>query len=425
MKLKWHVIIALVFAASVTNLFAQDHRQQVAQLRQRLAEAQRQGDEKAVVRISYEAKSLLGDQAGVPEVPDEFHPAPQTVEPLTLDECRKGAALYLRQIQGKKWWKIGLDPRKTEHLPREVANVVVGAVAINRAALDDQQQWLVVAKDACNYLLWTQQQGGAGVFPFPHYVGGRGKAFESATRLFQDAEKAGMLDKMIRNEWVIDDHGDGGLQFDNGLCGVAILQLYEATKDERYLQSVKAAAEWAVRQSVVPNWNYNSFSVYLLAKAARATGERRYLESAKQKARLGVYPGQLTDGPHKGRWADPHNARPAYHYIIVRGLGSLVAAMDDNDVDRPTAISSLRLALQARNPDFVEKGIMNKDSSLEALLLLKMEPKLRIPAIEGCGIDEATDVLERAVTAEYRSGRLPLGAGVWGRFLEYKKSKLK
>ena len=188
-----------------------------------------------------------------------------------------------------------------------------------------------------------------------------------------------MLDKMIRNEWVIDDQGNGGLQFDNGLCGVAILALYEATKDERYLQSVKAAADWAGHQPVVPNWNYNSFSVYLLAKAARATDDYRYLESAKQKARLGVYPGQLTDGQYKGRWADPHNARPNYHYIIVRGLASLIAAMDDNDADRSTAIACLRLALQARTPEFVQKGVMNKESALEALLLLKTEPKLRMP----------------------------------------------
>ncbi len=212
MKLKWLVIIVLALAASATNLLAQDaRRQQFGQLKQQLAEAQRQGDEKAVLRLWSQAKSLLGDQAGVPEVPDECRPVPKTVEPLTLDECRKCAALYLREIQRKKWWKIGLDPRKTEHLPREVANVIVGAVAINRAALGDQQQWSAVAKDAGDYLLWTQQQGGAGVFPFPHYTGGRGKAFESATRLFQQAEKAGMLDKMIRNEWVIDDHGDGGL----------------------------------------------------------------------------------------------------------------------------------------------------------------------------------------------------------------------
>jgi hypothetical protein len=234
-----------------------------------------------------------------------------------------------------------------------------------------------------------------------------------------------MLDTMIRNGWVIDDHGDGGLQFDNGLCGVAILELYAATKDERYRRAVKAAADWAVHQPVVPNWNYNSFSVYLLAKAARSTGERRYLESAKQKARLGVYPGQLTDGPYKGRWADPHNARPNYHYIIVRGLASLIAAMDDNDADRPTAISSLRLALRARNRDFVEHGIMSKDAALEALLLLKMEPKLRIPELGGCSTDEAIGVLERAVTAEYRSDRLPLAPGVWGGLLEYEKSKLK
>ena len=416
--------------STVTSLFAAETKiahptEQRDQLRAQLADAQRRGDERAVLRIARQSQSLLGDQSGVPEVPDEFRPAPKTVEPLTLDECRRGASAYLRTIQRRKWWRIGIDPTKTGHLPREVASVIVGALAVNRAALGDQPQWLALAQEAGDYLLWTQQQGGVGNFPFPHYVGGNGKAFEAATRMFQRAEKAGKLAKMIHNGWLIDDLGDGGLQFDNGVCGVAVLELYGATKEKRYLKSVNAAADWAVRQPVVPNWNYNSFTVYLLAKAARATGERRYLESAKHKARLGIYPGQLTDGPYKGRWADPHNARPVYHYILVRGIASLIAAMKDNDPDRTTAISSLRLALRARNRDFAEKGVADKDSALESLLLLKMEPRLRIPELGGCGTDEAIDVLERMVTAEFRSGRLPLAPGVWGRFLEYKKSTLK
>ena len=263
----------------------------------------------------------------MPETADEFQPVPATARPLTRDECCQGAARYLREIQRKKWWAIGLDPTKSEHLPREAANVIGGGVAIHAAGLDQGQSWLALAREVGDYLLWTQRQGGAGVFPFPHYVGGRGRAFESATRLYQRAEKDGTLDKLLRNGWTIDDLGDGGLQFDNGLCGVAILELYEATREPRYLQAVKEAADWAVRQPPVPNWNYNAFSVYLLAKAARATGETRYRESAKLKARLGVYPGQLTDGPRRGRWADPHNARPSYHYILVRGIAALAAAL--------------------------------------------------------------------------------------------------
>jgi hypothetical protein len=414
------VPVVLTLAAS---LAAQDARsRQFTQSRAQLAEALRRGDEQAVLKISGGMKSALGQQAGVPETPDEFRPARATARPLTRDECRDGAALYLREIQRKKWWAIGLDPTRSEHLPREAANVIVCGTSIVAAGLDQGQQWLALARDVGDYLLWTQRQGGAGVFPFPHYVGGRGRAFESATRLYQRAEKDGTLDKLLRNGWAIDDMGDGGLQFDNGLCGVAILELYQATREPRYLQAVEAAADWAVRQPPVPNWNYNAFSVYLLAKAARAAGQPRYLESAKLKARLGVYPGQLTDGPRGGRWADPHNARPAYHYILVRGIAALAAALDANDPERPAAIACLRLALLARNGDFGEKGLTNKDSALEALLLLKTDARLHIAELEGCRTDEALGVLERAVRAEFRSGRLPLSPRVWGRFLEYENS---
>ena len=232
------------------------------------------------------------------------------------------------------------------------------------------------------------------------------------------AEKDGTLDKLLRNGWAIDDMGDGGLQFDNGLCGVAILELYQATREPRYLQAVEAAADWAVRQPPVPNWNYNAFSVYLLANAARAAGRPRYLESAKLKARLGIYPGQLTDGPRRGRWADPHNARPLSLYPGPRrrrpGRGP---RRERSGPPRGHRLPALGLA--ARNGDFVEKGLTNKDSALEALLLLKTDARLHIAELAGCGVDEALGALERAVRAEFRAGRLPLSPRVWGRFLEY------
>ena len=42
---------------------------------------------------------------------------------------------------------------------------------------------------------------------------------------------------------------------------------------------------------------------------------------------------QLTEGPRKGRWADAHNARPPYHYIMVRGLAALAAAQVNREGD--------------------------------------------------------------------------------------------
>ncbi len=147
------------------------------------------------------------------------------------------------------------------------------------------------------------------------------------------AKESGRLDEVVKNGWAFDDLTDGGLQFDNALCGVALFELYEVSQERRFLKGAVATADWTLERFCVPNWNYNSFSVYLLATAYHVTHESKYLKAAKEKIRLGVLPGQLLDGPHKGRWADPHNARPAYHYIMVRGLTALFAVLP---IDDPT-----------------------------------------------------------------------------------------
>src|SRR5690606_30602806 len=144
------------------------------------------------------------------------------------------------------------------------------------------------------FLLWAQEQAGAGVFPFPAVRGAtEGGAFGAAEKFLARMEENGRLDEVVRNGWVVNDTGDGGLQFDNGEAGVALFELYEVSRNETYLASATKAADWAKSRALVTNWNYNSFSVYLLATAYRVTGKREYLESAVTKARIGVIPGQL------------------------------------------------------------------------------------------------------------------------------------
>jgi hypothetical protein len=204
------------------------------------------------------------------------------------------------------------------------------------------------------------------------------------------------------------------------LAGVALVQLFEANKDDKYKKAAVRAANCAITRPVVTNWNYNSFSVFLLAEVYRITGDEKYLESAKKKARLGILPGQLIEGPRKGRWADAHNARPPYHYIMVRGLAALAVVVPKDDADLPAVVDSLRLALSARNPDF-EKGIFNADSSVEALIRVKMLPPHVAEKLADCKTNEAFETLERYAAEGFRARQTPLGPGAWGQLLAYRK----
>lgn len=393
-------------------------REKLTQAAAELSDAQKAEDAAAITKAVARSVELLGDQAGVPEVPDESRPVPKDATLLKADELPTAFDPLFDQLARRKWWAIGLDPTKTNHAPREVAAVIEGLLAARAVSPKRADEYLKAAREAGDFLVWAQEQAGTGVIPFPAVRNGTGRPFEVAERFYRDAEKRGKLDEVIKNGWAVEDFDDGGLQFDNGLAGAALVRLFEATAEAKYKTAAIRAADWASGRRVVPNWNYNSFSVLLLAEVGRVTGEAKYMDAAKKKARLGVLPGQLAAGPHKGRWADPHNARPAYHYIMVRSLAVLAAALPKDDEDLPAVVEALRLALKARNPDF-EKGVVNADSAVEALVRVRALPARLAEKLSGCGTDEALDTLERYAATGFRSGKPAVGPAAWGHLLEF------
>jgi len=82
------------------------------------------------------------------------------------------------------------------------------------------ERLLKIAKDAGDFVVWSQDQAGTGVVPFPAVRNGKGRPFEVAERFMRQAEKDGKLDQVVKNGWAVEDFSDGGLQFDNGLAGV-------------------------------------------------------------------------------------------------------------------------------------------------------------------------------------------------------------
>ena len=367
-------------------------------------------------------RAALGNRAGEPEVADQFLRVPKDATLLSRAEALHGFTPYFAKLEKMRWWRIGIDPTKLTQPLRAPAAVLAGNVASARAQLDGAERSIAVAKEAAEFLMWAQEQAGTGLYPFPAARGKTDdKAMAVAAAFLAKAEKSGNLDSVVRNGWAYDDLGGGGLQFDNAECGVAMFELYELTHDERVLASARKAADWAAKRPLCPNWNYNSFSVWLLAKAHAVTGEAAYLAAAKKKGLLGVIPGQLTTGPHAGRWLDPHNARPAYHYIMLRGLAQLVAVLPKDDADRAALVQSLKLGLQTRNEEILTQGVMTKDKAMEALLLVNQVFAPDKAFLEESRSTAALDALARFVSAESLRGKHPLGPREWGLFLAYVK----
>jgi len=179
--------------------------------------------------------------------------------------------------------------------------------------------------------------------------------------------------------------------------------------------SVGARHEW--QHALCTNWNYNSFSVHLLAKAYDVTQEPEYRDAALKKALLGVIPGQFDDGPRAGRWVDAHNARPAYHYIMLAALAQLAAIMPTEHPDRVAIIQSLKIGLKCRNSEILTQGVMTKDKAIECLLLVQSLFEQDANFLKETDSTSALEVLCRLASEQARRGRLPLGPRGWGEML--------
>jgi len=381
-------------------------------------------DVAAARRAVEELGRKLGERAGQPEVADTFIPIPAAARWLSPTEARAAFASAVPRLDQLRWWRPGLDPTRLTHPLREPAAVAAGGAVAYRAGLAGKEQALALAREAGDFLIWAQDQAGTGVFPFPAARGvSREAPFQAADRALARAEREGRLAAMVSHGWIIDDPGDGGLQFDHGEAGLALLELHAATGDPRQLAAARRAAEWAANRPLARNWNYNAFTVSLLARTFAVTGERHLLEAARHRAVAGLLPGQLTEGPRAGRWIDPHNARPAYHYIMLRGLAHLADVLPRDDADRPAIIRALRLGLLARNRDFTGPGAPNKDKAAETLILVHRVFAAEPDFLRDTLSTAALEALGRLVSAQFRAGGSPLGPREWAEFLEYAASR--
>ncbi len=304
-------------------------------------------DAAAVRAAVAQAMAALGPWAGNPETATRYYP-PVVTTPFDGVKAREW---WVKEIQrglgGVPWLKNPEgNPRRMQAGLREAAFPLDGLARTALLLPEHRDELTMHVRAGADWLIKLQHS--SGVFPFPVGPGlnPREKVGHIVARMIKEHPD------MVVNDWIPDDRTDGGLQFDNGLCGRALISAWELTKDARYLDAARKSGDWAMSRPLVANWNYNAFSVGLLARLAIATGDAKYLDAAVRKADAGVLPGQMPGG----RWFDAHNACAVYHNILMRELLELVHALPANHAFRPTLLDALTRGLNQAAEETLSRG---------------------------------------------------------------------
>lgn len=313
----------------------------------KLTGAMKSGEPAQVRAVTAEMLAVLGAQAGVPD----GRRAGRKSEPRAITEAGT-TKLFLDALVGEG--RTIRQLKEGKPLPDQMARIYASVLsALNSVrpfaakhqpdALADLDQLTVAVAG-----ILTKLQQPEGHFPFPDL---RGKNIRFGD-MIEKQMQAGQI--VARDGWIISIDPDGGSQFDTGLCGAALLLAGQLHGNDEWKRAGLRAADWALGQPCCANFNYNAFSVSLLAHAFRISGDAKYLDGAVKKFRVGVAPGQAPNG----RWLDAHNARTVYHVIILRALGDLSSALPaDRKAEREEVEQVTRPAIQALLTEFDAMGI--------------------------------------------------------------------
>jgi hypothetical protein len=359
-----------------------DMAERVALLRNQLDANLSARDLAAVRGTVAQMRQVLGDQAGLPSVASFG----KRVEPQPVEQ-RVAVNLFLAALDENKgvFGQVAAGRPVGDNPVRLYAEVAAACCDIrplvkkHRPDQLDHLDQLVVG--AC--FLMTALQQPTGHMPYP--------------------DPKAKPDAKGNCRWVTAPADEGGSQFDTGEGGAALLIAGVTFAKPEWTAAGLKAADWAAAQPCTHNYNYTANSVYLLAEAFRATRNRKYLAAALDKWELGLAPGQL----ETGRWIDAHNARTAYHVLILRAVTALAAACPDDAAEKRDALrKSAALGIKSLIDEFDRHGVTNTGYALPLLLRQqKLDPASDPRLSRAIGLT-ASAVLDACV----RDGRPCLGA---------------
>jgi hypothetical protein len=345
-------------------------------------------DDEALTAAVCASRRTMDRWRGVPDAVAFYSPV--AVSSLARDEALRVVEQGLRAQLGRERWHtetstLGVDVHRPLRDVCELVRTESLGIALFPARKAEIEASLRVG---LSWLLAVQRPDG--LFPFPDLedefeadrvacerAGGAARTeceralAGNPARLVKGikrslVERGVALEEYFRDGWFVKDPlpkgNDGGLQFDNGVCGEAILLAGVVLGDPTLVAASRRAARWARDQAVAPNWNYNAFSVRLMAWQALVDDDAALGEAALDKAWWGVLPGQLANG----RWADGHNARVVYHVILMASLAPLLPRAGAR---RAAVESALRAALGSYAEEVdAAKGTAGDDSAIRALV---------------------------------------------------------
>ena len=365
------------------------------ELNAKLAAAMKSDDPAQVRAVTQEMLKVLGEQAGVPD----GRRSGLKAEPGAISE-EAATQLFLNALksEGRRVRQLSEGKLLPDQMLRLYGDILTGVTSV-RASVERHQPRALgdldrLTNGVASILMHLQQP--KGFFPFPDL---RGKNIRFGDMITKGLN-AGVVE--VKDGWVITADPEGGSQFDTGVCGTALLQAGKVHGNESWKQAGLRAADWALTQQCCANFNYNAFSISLLARAYRDTGDVKYLTGAMKKFRVGVAPGQAPNG----RWMDAHNARTVYHLIILRGLGDLGMAMPPESREERVELDAVaQPAIRALLDEFDAMGV-----TVEALPELQTLARL-YPEDER--LKKAVNVMVGSVVMKCSDGeRVKLGTAV-------------
>ena len=364
-------------------------REAMKAARLKLADALVKKDVAAIEAAEKEFRASLGEFAGIPEEAEDVRPKGTPAARPRIEDLD-------RLTRSMATLASGSDYAKKDRMElRHPAYLAIGLLALVEADAPDAAAYRKQAAAELDYLIGKQAP--EGFFPYPVNP-------VAPPHLQKVAAKAATdYPEKVRDGFLYLD-ADGS-QFDAGCCGYALSYGYHLLNDERFLKAARKAGDWALEKPLTVNWNYNSFSVWQLAKLYEVSKEKKYLDGAIVIAKLGVLPGQM----ESGRWSDQHNAKRVYHWIMVRGLVALLRAMPADHTDRKTIHEKTALAINARVEDTLRDGGGKEVHAYVALA-------------EALDVFGSNEKWERAVLET--GGLSPYGAGVYFRQLAAKKKEI-